>query len=1240
MTTKQKLPKHLQRKQLEQSGDGLTITDGEQQQLDSAGNLVPVHLRRLNSSSSLEEFKPNNSPKSSSATPANKSSTRSTSSWWSVDDLSYPGIPFQVARYLCETSPDLINSMAATLQDTGVMKPTQRPHSKMSSPLLHLNLQETVIDGKTLPEKVVIPTSTPGETSPSLAHSDSGFNSNDVSYVEFRKPTSEMVSIKSPKDEEAPAVANDEVALRESSRNSHFEIKSVASDLCSNYELDSNYELQSNISDTSGFEEEMFRIKKLLLESPRSINGDDSAHFHLDLLREKAALEGRVEALALELNHVMTERAELLGELSSAKTQLQSQVNVANRTYHTEIINDLTGKLEESEYKIRQLEEIVLKLETQLESTSEEAIQARSELKETEEESNELKIAVRELKVEAEMKEGAVRGLKSKVTELHVKLESAIQSKSIVEGDLHASKAQIVTEQEMKDWYRNQLQQTQSAKSKMQQELIALQAALAEAEAATEKMRFERDQCKRNLAETQRKAVDEKESLLRHLQNIEADVIERENTFKELQRDATSVDEAILNGVKKLDEERVLLTEEKFATSDLRRQLEVAQLDSEMRLTAVRKMETETAQLMKQLTVLQKTVSEKELEVHQVQERCSELETTQREQQATLIEKSEVISKLKQEKVALEVQLSGAREEKREMDSVINDVRENVMKIDARTKHMKEELNSKNETLNRLEKENGELKDELKKLRETEEKFQSRLQYAESELLKAQEELTIRRIKEPRLQEAINNLSDQLTQLQGENALLKDKISILEKYNINNVNSNSVQEYASGEDDGRWKEKLRVKEDELAKLADSQAETAKKSQRFESNVKVLTRKLRETLKTKNSLEEELKQLKSATPNDEILTSVSKTKDAKISYYRKKLLTMETKLNETIQAYEEEKRRADKNQESLLELERQKGKLHALADSSSALKQQTNHLEATLSVTEEAVSQLHQINNEIVVKKQQEEALLKAALKDVENKLKSEQDTLKETRKQMYKEKCESSSLRKHLTSTRTALDEANRMLEAKGIQLTESQAEIDRQRITVSQGVSEAAELRSRLNRSQETMEKLQQEVEEGRAKDSLLADQIKTLGWHLQQKKQELARLQQQINVSGERHTEELRRVNETLNRAHKELESVKEELQVAVKEKLSFQSKVTELRAAIKSTLEKSRAQQQMSSTRLPISPPPFDETLITNLLQQSLTLPECRPLSNLQVCVNTLKQEMAILQQQLLEQTNGAV
>lgn len=79
-----------------------------------------------------------------------------------------------------------------------------------------------------------------------------------------------------------------------------------------------------------------------------------------------------------------------------------------------------------------------------------------------------------------------------------------------------------------------------------------------------------------------------------------------------------------------------------------------------------------------------------------------------------------------------------------------------------------------------------------------------------------------------------------------------------------------------------------------------------------------------------------------------------------------------------------------------------------------------------------------------------------------------------------------------------------------------------------------------------------------------------KTLSWHLREKNQEVTSLKSQLEQSVDRYRSELNRLEQTLNCSRKEMDEVRSELQTVSDERLSYQTKVTELRTALKATMK----------------------------------------------------------------------
>lgn len=1137
------------------------------------------------------------------------------------------------------------------------------------------------------------------------------------------------------------------------------EINSVTSE---KFEVESNlsepYELQSNISEASGLEdEEMFQIKKLLLETSsglETVKGPNvvDVQSHLDVLREKAVMEGQLEVLSLEVESAVRERFQLQNQLASAKSVTTNQATLL-RSSEQEIeavraqCNELKGKLNESE-------DVIVALRGSLDAKVEEVLQSREEALLHEHDAQQCRIALQEMKVDAESKDGAIRGLKNKVAELHVELQNLLQGKLRAESDLQTRSNQLAAEEKMKEWYRQQFQESQAAKGRLQQDVIGLQTVVANHESSVDKLTFERDQSRQQLAELQERAVREKEGLLRHLENIEADMREREILFQQMQRDQGSVEESVLLQMKKVEEERAKWVQETFTRSELERQLTALKSESDAKSSAIEGLEREVAQFVKQLTVLQKTMNEKELEIHAFGERHVEQERQYKELQLLSQAKEKHLDTMKQEKTAVEVELKAARREKEEMDATLVDVRNNVLKLDGRLKQMREELNVKMTAIDKLKQEKLVLEDERKTKEILLDQHKRKLVKAEDELQKLRQELRDIRLAKEKVDREKEKLSDdlaatvarletvssvhfatlgeefsetktascvtdnQLQQLRVEKNQLQNSAASkfppddstemphsrkLPETRTDLVHDGEMDQGTSSDatplqsnfefvhpefvprtecDSNHFvnpnvpSNELPVKEEHSqtdAMVESLRNDIKEQRRRYESNIRVLSRKLKASLNINKTHQEEVKTLEdklaesvkalhlvnseqallNQTSND---NNSSKSNDGKIIYYRKKIKSLENKLAEMRKLHNEEQKRADHNQTLLIELEKQKGKLHALAEHHTARQQQTSELEAALFEKETAVSNLDQQVKDAQARKQREETQIRETLKELQQKLVSEQEITRDLRKQVFKEKCESSHWRKNAASLKGSMEEVSRMLDGKRNELTNVESELEKQQQLTYSLRAEVGALEMKLLKSQEEINGLRKEMEQNQAKDPLLADQIKTLSWHLHQKNQVISTMKDQSKQREAQCLHEVERIDSTLQIVKRELEVVKSELEATMKEKFDYQNQVTELRSALKLSLERNKSLQieytkhlnsddavsksdiKLFEAKLFESPAPYDESLIAALLQKSLIMPESRPLNNLQVCLNTLKQEMAILQHQLLNQTHG--
>ncbi|GFS55701.1 golgin subfamily A member 3 [Nephila pilipes] len=171
-------------------------------------------------------------------------------------------------------------------------------------------------------------------------------------------------------------------------------------------------------------------------------------------------------------------------------------------------------------------------------------------------------------------------------------------------------------------------------------------------------------------------------------------------------------------------------------------------------------------------------------------------------------------------------------------------------------------------------------------------------------------------------------------------------------------------------------------------------------------------------------------------------------------------------------------------------------------------------------------------------------------------------------------------------------------------------------------------------------------EKEKGKAIVKYYYSLFQALSWRLKEKTNEVIALQEKVNLIEERYQGEMDGLKKNMLETQLLLEKLKKELDDTRKEKFSYQSKVIELRKALKSKLAEleskgilrveNKASKDGPIIHLNIPDPEvsFDESYVNDLLQRSMHISESRPLSNLQDCLNSLKEEMVQLQKKIID------
>lgn len=325
------------------------------------------------------------------------------------------------------------------------------------------------------------------------------------------------------------------------------------------------------------------------------------------VLKEKAKLEGQLEVLSAEAEIALQERAELQAQVASLEQKLlllnSSESDVKQNALKADI-----KSLKENRVYLEQCLEDTQKL---LEEKMDAAKHHEEELKLTQELQDKQNIHARELTDSLNARDVTIQALKNKVAELYVEVQTALQKKMLSDTDARNAKSDLSAITSSKQWYHEQLQMANKVRSELQKELTALHAQVSSRGIINERLKAETARLHQLLSETRQKAVLEKETLARQLENIQADMLERETAFQEIQRERHLIEETFDSKILSVEEEKSKIATLLQTTVDLEAQLEKSQNNVKKKQIQIFSLETEQASLMKNLMVTEGKLTEK-----------------------------------------------------------------------------------------------------------------------------------------------------------------------------------------------------------------------------------------------------------------------------------------------------------------------------------------------------------------------------------------------------------------------------------------------------------------------------------------------------------------------------------------------------------------------------------------------------------------------------------------------------
>lgn len=1033
-----------------------------------------------------------------------------------------------------------------------------------------------------------------------------------------------------------------------------------------------------------------------------------------EALREKAKLEGQLEMLTYEAKNSLTERSELQSQITTLKQKLKSQRDQANDAEKVE----LKSEVEKMQRNRSVLEKSLVSAQKILEEKLAEVKAIEADLQLTQEENTKLQIRLKEIRDDTRTKDMTVQALKNKIAELYVEVQTQMQAKIDSDNEHRAAKTDMSSLISAKQWYQQQLRLANDSKLQLQQELTTLQGqALSQGE-IIERMKTESNKLRHQMKDIQQKALRDKEQLARQLERIQKDIMDREVAFQEVQRERTLLEGTFDSKLQSVEDERERYQSLVRITNDLESRLDKAHGDLQKKQSQIILLENEQIELNKQLALSQEMVIEKDQVVEELQQKLLSVEAELKQFQKRVLQLDSEIWKLKEEKAATEISLQSAMEEKKCVDSALDDLKRNMGKVEKTFKQMKQDLTSKSSECNQALQEKSELQDRLEK--------------CVTEFEKEKREMLTTGVQSDEKQQIIDELQQTKVKLESEVKCLQNEIAVLGSTNSSTVKENQelqqqlmelksrlnevetklseakvqVQEVhqqtaavPQETDDSELREenedlKMKISSMEkqhqkdlmkqkarATKLSSDvkvlQGELTERQTTFDSNVELLTNKIREISDEKTRLETELDsaqrkfevgvveqqdQMKTMLQQmiDEVealkmekqalesqLHHLQHEKDLQIQEYQQRLSALDSQIGQLLEVAALAEQREEVNQQLALELEKEKGKVEGLIQTNSSLKSHVQQLEGSLAEKETSLEDVESEMESLKRESGEKEREYVVKIQQLEEEQTTEKDAQRELRKQIGLKITENKKLKRNLDSMKNEKELLQQDLEHKTRESEDIQSKLDSSNNLQLAKSNQINQLEAENKNLYRDLEKAKLELADNLAKEPILQEQIQSLQWQISQKNKEVAAIQQKMELTEQRQQGEIDDLKRTIEENQAELEGLREELGTALKEKAEQQTQVTELRTTLKASVQHHKLTKRINENSDPtkdtgtqvenrdiiIPPLPFDLEAVERLLQEtSARALASKPLDNLQNCLSSLRSEISGLQKQI--------
>ncbi|XP_058014826.1 golgin subfamily A member 3 isoform X3 [Ahaetulla prasina] len=865
----------------------------------------------------------------------------------------------------------------------------------------------------------------------------------------------------------------------------------------------------------------------------------------LQVLKEKMRLEGQLEALSLEANEALKEKAELQAQLAAVQMKLQTHMEHSQTSQQKQ--DSLNSEVATLKQSCWDLERAMAELQTTLEAKNAGLVASHNDLQLAEEQYQRLMGKVEDLQKNVLGKDSMVHDLRQQLSTLQSQLQQVELDRASLTGKLKSSQAEIASLQKVRHWYQQQLAVAQQARIRLQSDMANVKAGQMTQVGLLEHLKLENVTLSHQLTETQHRSIKEKERIAAQLQNIEADMLDQEAAFLQIQEAKSMIEDDLQRKLEEFEDEKEQLQKMADSATSLEQELEKVKLTLQQRDVQVETLQQEQLDLMRQLTSAQEMLQTQDQTVGELQVRYDELEARLAELQGEAASKDDSIRYLQNEKIVLEVALQVAKTGQEGLKESIQHLGGHTEAASDVLEQLKQDIAIKSSQVENLQQESANLKKQTQKVKEqylqqkvmveayrrdglskdqliselksTKKKLDAEIKELKRQFLQLQGEKKSTELENSKLAKELTQIQQQMEELESQLQLAQkernDMETELQSLRFDQEQMSALvkvnEDLKRQVDEMQQETKMAISEQKQkmkrlgSDLNTAQKEMKAKHKAYENAVGVLSRRLQEALAAKESSEAELNELKaqfSESESNHASLEQIRTLEAELQSLTHSKMVLEKELQEVISLTSQE---LEEYREKVLELEDElqeargfRRKIKRLEEANKKLSLELEHERGKLTGLGQSNAALREHNRILEAALAKREADLvqlnlqvQAVLRSKEEEDQKMKQLIQTLQMALEKEKANVFSLKEQVTTTKAESAHNRRHYKAAALELGEVKRELQAKEVLIEALQAEVDKLQAEDGKHSEEVSQIQRELVDARSQLQLLQKQL-----------------------------------------------------------------------------------------------------------------------------------------------------